>query len=221
MAWILARSDRSALERFAEVFGHYPKTASNHSDDEAIYWGDNRLSGWRSLLYRLITWRRKTVRSRGHVKGDAFFWGDLCKEKIKYFRNFVFQDVNTLKACSFMPYHDPKRPYVKHWYASSDGNRIERFNKCLSEADQDRLEQEGGACIMYTHFSCGFFEHGRVEPRFKALMERLAKKNGWFVPVGTLLDHLLANNSQHVISEKEQRLLERKWFLEKIRVGTN
>ena len=44
-----------ALERFAEVFGHYPKTASNHSDDEAIYWGDNRLSGWRSLLYRLIT----------------------------------------------------------------------------------------------------------------------------------------------------------------------
>jgi hypothetical protein len=213
------RQIADALERFAEVFGHYPKTASNHSDEEAVYWGYYRLGGWRSLLYRLATLHRRAARSRGHVAGDECFWGDLCKEKIKYFRNFVFQDVDTLKTCPFMPYHDPLRPCVNYWYASSDGNRIKRFNRCISEAAQDRLEEQGGACIMYTHFACGFVENGRLEPRFKALMERLAKKNGWFVPVGTLLDHLLPTGGSRAIATAERRRLEGKWLLEKTFTG--
>ena len=146
--------------------------------------------------------------------------GDLCRQRIKYCRNFVFRDINTLKACPFMPYHDPQRPFVNYWYCSSDGHRAEQFNKCIAEAAQDRLEEEGGACIMYAHFASGFAEGGRVEPRFKTLIERLAKKSGWFVPASTLLDHLQAVGGAHVITPAERRRLERKWFLEKVCTGT-
>jgi hypothetical protein len=210
-----------ALERFAAVFGHYPQMAANHTGmEDAIYWGSARLSGWRRFVYNLLTRYRNNAAYRGHVEGDQYFWGDLCRQRVKYYRNFVFRDVNTLKACPLMPYHDPQRPCVNYWYASSDGHRIDRFNKCLSEAAQERLEEEGGACIMYTHFASGFAEGGRVEPRFRTLMERLAQKSGWFVPAGTLLDHLLAVGGRHVIAPAERRRLEQKWLLEKIVTGT-
>ena len=60
-----------------------------------------------------------------------------------------------------MPYHDPRRPLVNSWFASSNGANPEVFLHCLSEKNQDRLEEEGGACVMYTHFANGFLEGGR------------------------------------------------------------
>jgi hypothetical protein len=73
---------------------------------------------------------------------------------------------------------------------------------------------------MYTHFASGFQQHGVVDATFQRLMKRLAKKNGWFVPVATLLDHLGNRNGQHVLTAGERRSLEWKWFREKILTGT-
>ncbi|MEN6407991.1 MAG: hypothetical protein ABFC77_16170, partial [Thermoguttaceae bacterium] len=140
--------------------------------------------------------------------------------RIKYFRNFTYREVNTLKACPFMPYHDRTKPYVNDWFASSDGHNLATFNDCLSEANQDRLEEEGGACIMYTHFAKDFSVDGALNPRFRELMLRLSKKNGWFVPTATLLDHLLEVNGSHDITRAERRRLETKWLCEKIFMGT-
>jgi hypothetical protein len=72
---------------------------------------------------------------------------------------------------------------------------------------------------MYTHFASGFFRDGTVNPRFKQLMERLAQKDGWFVPVTTLLDHLSAEHGKSVITNDQRRGLERRWLLSKLRVG--
>ncbi len=212
---------QAALEVFARHFQHYPITAANHSDAEGIYWGDARLSGFRALLYNLLTGYRNSGKYRGHIEGDEYFWGDVCRKKIKYFRNFVFQDINTLNRCPFMPYHDTDRPYVNYWFASSNGARLPEFNHCIAEQNQDRLEAEGGACIMYTHFANGFTERGRLEPGFERLMRRLAGKNGWFVPVAALLDHLLKTRGQHDITPAQRRRLETRWLLEKLLVGTN
>ena len=46
----LPRNDiRGALERFAALLGHDPATAANHTGvEESIYWGDARLTGWRT-----------------------------------------------------------------------------------------------------------------------------------------------------------------------------
>lgn len=218
----LPRDDiRLALDRFAELFGHDPATATNHTGvEESMYGGDARLSGWHRHLYNLLTRFQNRGMYRGHIEGDPYFWGDLCRQKIKYFRNFTFRDLNTLKACSFMPYHDPLKPYVNYWFASSDGYDVGAFNDCLSESHQDRLEEEGGACIMYTHFANGFGDGGQMNSRFRQLIERLSRKNGWFVPVVTLLDHLLQLNGHHQITDAERSRLERRWLWQKMLSGT-
>lgn len=209
-----------ALERFKELLGYYPKSMSNHSrNEESLYWGNYRLSGFNEFIYNLLTRNRHKERFRGHKEGDKYFWGDICKEKIKYVRNFVFSDINTLKVCPIMPYYDPERPYVNYWFASSEGPDVPAFCQCVTEKNQDRLEGEGGACIMYTHFACGFYSKGSINSRFKFLIRRLSKKNGWFVPVSTLLDYLLEVKGPHNITAKERTKLERKWLWHKIRVG--
>lgn len=209
------------LERFAQLFGHYPLAMANHYYcEEGVYWGDDRLTGVNRALYNVLTRGKNRRRFAGHVPGHAYFWGDLCKERIRYVRNFVFADINTLKACPYMPYHDPMRPFVNYWYAASEGSNVRTFNDCVAEAEQDRLEEEGGACIMYTHFGHGYFEGGRLNQRFRSLIERLSAKNGWFVPVTTLLDFLRLSKVQAAITAEQRARLERRWLLHKIRFGT-
>ena len=209
------------LKRFAELFGENPTTIANHAScHENIYWGESRLTGWRRLVYNLATRFRYQGRFRGHIEGDPLFWGDLCREKIKYVRSFVFPEINTLKVCPFMPYHDPLRPYVNYWFASSEGPNVVSFNEQVSESNLDTLEQEGGACIMYTHFGAGFYRDGRIDARFAELMKKISSRNGWFVPVSTLLDYLHAKQGHHIISNRERSRLERKWLGNKLFTGT-
>jgi hypothetical protein len=115
-----------------------------------------------------------------------------------------------------MPYHDPARPYVNYWFASSEGATLDVFNAMVSENNQKRLAREGGACIMYTHFAKGFVENGKINERFIVLMEHMVSLNGWFVPVHTLLDFILQVRGHHVISSTERNDLERKWIWHKI-----
>jgi hypothetical protein len=84
-------------------------------------------------------------------------------------RNFVFQDIITLKMDQVMPYHDTRWPYVRRWFSSSNGDDPEAFRRLISEANQDRLEAEGGACIAYTHFGVPFH---KLPAEFRRLMLR-------------------------------------------------
>jgi len=209
------------LDAFRELFGGDPRSLANHAGvRESIYWGPSRVSGWRALAYHAMTRFRRVDWSRGHVEGDPLFWGDLCRDRVKYVRNFAFREVDTLEACPQMPYHDPARPYVNYWFASSEGANVDSFNRTLCQRNQDRLERRGGACIMYTHFANGFYADGHLNRRFQELMERLAARNGWFVPVSRLLDHILQTRGHHELTPRERARLERKWLLHKLLVGT-
>jgi hypothetical protein len=210
----------AAIERFRDLYGHYPLSMANHTGcAESIYWGADRVTGINRLGYNLLTRFTRNGVFRGHRDGDPLFWGDICKAKVRYVRNFTFRDIDTLATCPMMPYHDPGRPYVNHWFAASEGTNVDVFNRCVSETNMDRLEDGGGACVMYTHFASAFADGGQVNPRFKSLMERLARKNGWFVSVTTLLDYLLEQHGPTVISPAERRGLERRWLLSKLTVG--
>ncbi len=192
-------STRSDVERgldyYREVIGDDPRMHVNHDGQtEGMYWGEARLDGWMRLLYKLANRvARQDRRHYGHDPASPYFWGDLCRDRIEYVRNFVYQDINTLAQDPMMPYHDPQRPYVRYWYSGSNGAEIGPFLTLLTEENQDRLVAEGGACVVYTHFALGFVEaDGRLNPRFEKLMRRLASFDGWFVPTSTLLDHLRA-----------------------------
>ena len=209
------------LDAFAAQFGHHPNSMANHYFcEEGIYWGENRLSGVNRLIYSILTRGKNRGISFGHVPEHPLFWGDLCKERIQYVRNFVFADINTLNACPHMPYYDPARPYVNYWYASSEGAQAPSFIERINAANQDRLEHEGGACIMYTHFGMGFYKDGQLNAQFQSLIRRLSRKNGWFVPVSTLLDFLKKQNSSDTITNAQRASMERRWLKDKVLIGT-
>jgi hypothetical protein len=218
-------SPRPEIARGLDVFGGYfgdsAITMANHYNAEAIYWGQSRLSGIRRTIYQAATLGRTTGAFSGHIEGSPYYWGDLCKQRVRYCRSFAYSMTNTLRACPWTPYHDPDRGLVNYWYASSDGANKERFLQILSEPKQDELEAEGGACIMYTHFGHGFVEDGVLDARFQSLIERLSRKNGWFVPVSTLLDYLLSERGDPVITQAQRKTIEWRWLTRKLVSGTS
>ncbi len=209
---------RRGLDRFAEMFGHNPVSMANHTEcEDGMYWGAARISGIRKQIYRLTTMRRNR-RYFGHVPGSPHFWGDLCRDRIMYVRNFTFADINTLKSCPFMPYRDPERPFVRAWFAATEGARCSIFNETVTEKAQDRLAEEGGASIVYTHFGKDFVKDGTVDARFTVLMRRLSRLGGWFVPVSTLLDYIVKQRGIHEITRTERARLEWRWLRHKLHI---
>jgi len=208
------------IERFREIFGRDPSVHVNHSRcRENIYWGPDRVSGVNRAIYGLLSHRGSDNAFEGHVESSPLFWGDVCRNRVKYVRNFVHGEINTRRYCPAMPYHDPLRPYVNYWFASTEGPDVRTFCEKLSDANLDRLVAERGACIMYTHFASGFTAGGELDPRFVRVMRRVSALGGWFVPVTTLLDHILTATGPRVVTDRERSRLERHWLAHKIRVG--
>jgi hypothetical protein len=210
----------AGLELFRQQFGSYPRTMAHHYNcDENLYWGEGRVSGWRRVLYNLLTRYQNHNKFFGHEPGHPYFWGDYCRERIVYCRSFAFGDVNTLRAWPWFPYHDPERPMVRFWYPSSEGSNKDRLCSTLSEANQERLEEEGGLCLMYTHFGHGY-HNGSLDRRFVSLMERLARRPGWFAPVGTILDYMRTQRGDILLTARQRANLERRWLRHKVFYGT-
>jgi hypothetical protein len=212
----------NGLSIYKSLVGQYPSTHCNHfRNRENLYWGVDRLSNpVLRRAYNAATRFRRARRFEGHLPGSPYFWGDICKERITYVRNFVFDEINLLNVNPSLPYHDPHKPYVNFWFSSSEGANINSFNHMLHKENQDRLEAEGGVCIMYTHFANGFVRDERIDSTFRRLLERLALKDGWFVPVATLLDYLRSEGRGDKIPRAELLKMEARWFISKLRKGT-
>jgi hypothetical protein len=199
------------FQEFHRLIGYNPRIHVNHSRNaDNIYWGAARFNRLRTL-YKLATAFRKGRAFEGHAPGSPHFWGDLCRDKIDYVRNFVFRQVNLDRVNPTMPYRDPVRPFVKYWFSSCYGPDAPSFCQTISEANQDQLETEAGVCIMYTHFACGFVKEGKVQPRAGQLLRRLAQRQGWFVPVSTLLDFLRNERGDATITPAEFSSMEAQW----------
>ena len=210
------------FEDFSALLRQEPRTHCNHTTNrENLYWGSDRIATIPIRFgYNVATRFARRKYFEGHVENSPYFWGDLCKKRLTYVRNFVFDEINLDRVNPSMPYHDHAKPFVNLWFSSSEGSTVTSFCDMLSEANQDQLEAEGGVCIMYTHFASGFYTQSTLHPRFEQLMRRLATMNGWFVPVATLLDHLKTNRAELTISSKELAHMERRWFFSKLRKGT-
>jgi hypothetical protein len=207
----------AALERFREVVGHYPRTYASHSGQlEAMYWGPGRFSGgWKngfSIGERIF---RPGLAFSGDVEGSPYFWGDHCRDKIEYVRNLTFNDINTLKCDPLMPYHDPAKPYVRYWFSASNAPQAKDLVSLLSTQNLTRLAEEGGACIVYSHFAYGYMDGQRVDSGVKRAIEALSRMNGWFVPVAVLLDHLRSRPGwQPKIDQAALQRMQARWFWE-------
>lgn len=205
-----------ALGRFRDLVGCDPKVHCNHSmNRDNIYWGAARFGTrrWR-LLYRLAT-VLKDRRYEGHVPDSPYFWGDLCRRHVRYVRNFAFWEINLLNVCPRFPYRVASMPYVNAWFPSTQAADADAFCEAIAAERQQRLEAEGGVCILYTHLGAGFVRNGQPDPRFCRLIEQMASRDGWFAPVGEVLDYLGARGGGAEIPPADLAALERRWILGK------
>jgi len=181
----------AGLEEFRKEFGAYPLLHVNHSQNrDNLYWGSAR---WSLGPLRWSYGFAKSSAFAGHDPESPYFWGDLASRHVRYVNQFTYQDINLLNVTPSFPYHLPDKPLVRFWFPSSNGNNLDGFERLLSSENLDRLESEGGVCIVYTHLGAGSFNRGDgVDPRFEARIADLAARNGWFVPASELLDYLAA-----------------------------
>ena len=205
------------LQRFGELFGALPRMHINHfKNRENLYWGQARVSGGlQKAAYRVAS---RAPASLGHVEGSEYFWGDLCREHVDYVRSFTYRETNLARLGGPLVYEDCERPYAKRMFISTEGGDLESFLAMLTDNKQDRLEEAGGICIMYTHFGDGFVQGGRLDPRFERAMRRLAGKPGWFVPASEMLDAVCQSECPAIDSRRRNRL-ERRWLRERLRHG--
>lgn len=210
-------TERSGIEqglnRFQEILGHDPATHVNHAHNrDNLYWGVQRFSAVRRALH---LYRGDPGEGLGGEPSSPHFWGDLAGERIRYVRADAFRGIDTLKCDPFMPWHDPWRPHVRAWFSCSDGGDPRTFVRLLAEPAQDRLERQGGLCVVYTHFALRGFvdDHGRVHPNVRRLLTTLSRRNGWFAPAGVILDHLAGpDGPRRLTLARRAALLANRWM---------
>lgn len=179
---------KSGLEVYKKIVGSNPRIHINHAQNlDNLYWGKAWIPAWKK-------WFRSYPEDGsgfGHVHDSKYFWGDIAKHHIKYVRGYVFNQGNTISADPYMPYHDPTMPFVNNWFSSSNGDGLSRMLYLTSAQNIDDLEKNRGACIAYTHFGDSYYtDNNIIKESLKNNFKELSKRNGWFVPVGKLLDYL-------------------------------
>lgn len=205
------------INLFHEKLGFYPYIHINHGNNpDNIYWGYERYQWFLRNIFKLLYGKRRKY--YGADLDSSYFWGDICKEKVKYIRNYTFNDINTLKIDPLMPYIDrSKERFSNYWFSSSDGHTVKEFNFLIRKENIDRLENEGGACIVYTHFAYNFVnDQGQLDREFVENMDYLSTKNGWFVPASTLLDYLLSQKKEVYASKSYLIRLDLRWALDRV-----
>jgi hypothetical protein len=219
MAWHGATMESStrertleAFQRFRDTFGHYPRVHANHAyNRENVYWGANRLDQpLLKALYRRLNGRPADY-YQGDIEGSPYWWGDLCQQHIHYARNLTFDEINIGELNPSMPYHDPQRPLVRWWFSAADANDAIDFCRLVSSDNQTKLQRGGGICIVATHLGKGYARQGKVEPLIRRRLEELARRPGWFPPVGELLDWLRAQRASDSLPESEWKLMQWRW----------
>lgn len=207
-----------AFSAHQEIFGQTPRVHANHSwNRDNLYWGVERFD---ALPLRWLTGFRS--KSRGYFQGEdtlsPYFWGDLCHEHIDYVRNLTFRALNVMRINPSMPYLDPRRPWVRAWFSTADANDVEDFVQLLSTESLDQLEHEGGVCILSTHFGKGYAPGGKLDNRVRRILDQLAARNGWYVPVSELLDWMAKKHQGiRALPSAEWRRMQWHWAAQSLR----
>jgi len=204
---------KKGLNRYHEVLGEYPRIYAAHGlNRDNLYWGEHRfafkLTRW---LYRLLT-SDNACHYQGHIEGSPYFWGDLAKQHLEYVRSFTFTNLNLLALNVPVVYRNNATPWVNNWYLTCDAENVEEFNALISRENQQKLEDEGGLCIVSTHFGKGFIDGGDVHSTTKRLLRQLSERDGWFAPVSDLLDFYVDQVGCSEIGKAGLLLLELRFF---------
>ena len=208
----------AGMERFRELVGTYPRIHANHATNrENLYWGAERVDDLLVRAFARLAGQVPRDHYQGHVPGSPFWWGDVARERIRYARNLTFDDIDLGRINPSMPYHDPRRPLAPFWFSATDAEDRGEFERLLEPRKLDRLEAQGGFCIVATHFGKDYAHGGRVHDTTRARLEALARRGGWFPTVGQLLDWLLERRHAESLPPREWSRMQWLWMRDLLR----
>lgn len=207
------------LDILSSKLGVLPSVHCNHGQNrENLYWGRDR---FRSAPMRLLSWfarqRLESAPYEGHREGSPFFWGDIAKRQFRFVRSFAFSTLTLDQLAVPLLYRDALTPWVNSWFLTADAPDAPAFVKLLSDEAIERLRRSGSFAIVSTHVGKGFVNReGQVGREVSRVLERLARLNGWFVPVSTVLD-LVASRGIPEINAGQRIRLETQHVLDRLR----
>jgi hypothetical protein len=175
---------KNALEYLENEIGPSSVYICHSKNAENLYWDEKCVNArFFSAMLRLYT-KNKCF---GEIEGSKFFWGDICKDKIRFIRLFRTRQVNTLAFNPSMPYHDANKPYVNYWFSATKGY----LARLLEPYAIDCVCRENGASILYQYLHKYVNDKGEIDPLVKTALERIAADSRiFFRPVSVILERL-------------------------------
>jgi hypothetical protein len=206
-----------SLANYVQLLGRYPRICSAHSlNQDNLYWGVDRFSLAATRSLYLLLGGEGGGYYQGHVPESQYFWGDLARQHLEYVRSFTFRRANLLKLNTPVVYRREDTPWVKNWFITSDAENVEEFNSLIDSPRQNDLEEQGGMCIISTHFGKGFVDNDRINANTMRLLEELSNRDCWFAPVSELLDFYVGEFGCAEMSTTRLLSLELRWFLDSL-----
>ncbi len=171
---------RATIERaFALLDRHFPHAHTyicHAKNADNPYWQEKVVA--RGPLRWLVKVYARGHRCSGEDPASAYFWGDLCRERVRYIRLYRTRDPNTLAANPSMPYFEREKPYVRSWFAAT--KRSFAAVTVTEDGVLASLERDWGLCVLYQYLyrwaepGTGHAGDPRVRPEFVRGVERLA-----------------------------------------------
>ncbi len=183
-----------------EEIGFSTKVYICHSKNaENPYW-ENKIHSSR-ILGKLLSFYSKYETS-GEITESKYFWGDICKEKVRYIRLFRTRELNTLKINPSMPYHNFNTPCVNYWFSATKRSLIDS----TSEKALDYLVADNGVTILYQYMHrYADVKTGEISSKFIDSLRRLANRNDiWIDNVSKVLDRLKAFQLLFIVKNKDK-----------------
>lgn len=206
----------SGIDVFKSVFNEFPKLHANHAwNKENLYWGSKRFC---FPLGKIFGMRRDPIEYEGEVESSIYFWGDICKERIKYVRNHTYDQLDLRSINAHRPYHDSSKGYVNYWFSSTDCRDINRFKKIVNKDSIDKLVSNGGVSILYIHSAYGFVNQGKIHPYVKEMLEYISMHDGSFKPASTILDEVIDEYGDLQFNYLKKLSMDIKWVRDRVLV---
>ena len=181
---------RELVQRaFAVMDANFPPASTyicHARNADNPYWQEKVVArGPLALALRLLARRHHCS---GEDPASPYFWGDLCRQRIRYVRLMRTRRINTLDVNPSMPYFEREKPFVPGWFSATKRS----FREATTVEALDEIERDWGACVLYQYMSRWADKPaGRVLHAFAAGAERLAaRERVWTDTVTRLLDRL-------------------------------
>ena len=150
------------------------------------YWQEKVVA--RGPLRSLLALYARGHQCSGEDPASPYFWGDLCRRRVRYIRLMRTRNLDTLAADPAMPYFECEKPLVNGWFTATKRS----FRDATAAAALDALESHWGLTVLY-QYMCRYADPatGRALASFTDHVARLAARSRvWKANTGAILDRL-------------------------------